>query len=69
MICIFEPIHYYLQMYLKTFEINVFKYMNLILFIFYQHLDQHAKHVKKTGIESELLTDFDMLLMVEKGIR
>ena len=27
-------IHYYLQMYLKTFEMNVLKYMNLIQLIF-----------------------------------
>ena len=39
MICIFKVIHYYLQMYLKILETNVLKYMNLNLFIFYQHLD------------------------------
>ena len=35
----FKVIHYDLQMYLKTLEINVLKYMNLILHIFYLHLD------------------------------
>ena len=30
---------YYLKMYLRILEINLFKYMNLILLIFYQHLD------------------------------
>ena len=61
MICTFKVIHCYLQMYLKTFEINVLKYMHLILLIFYQH--------QKTEAKLELLTDIDMLLMVQKGIR
>ena len=39
MICMFKVIHYYLQMYWKTLEINALKYMNLILLIFYQHLN------------------------------
>ena len=30
---------YSLQMYLKTFERHVLKFINLILLIFYQHLD------------------------------
>ena len=55
MICMLKVIHYCLQMYLKILEANVLKYMNHILLIFYLHL--------------ELLTNFDMLLMVEKGIR
>ena len=42
--------------------------MNLILLIFYQHLDQHDKLVLRKS-KSELLTDIDMLLMVEKRIR
>ena len=29
----------FLKMYLKTLETNSLKYMNLILLIFYQHLD------------------------------
>ena len=37
--CIFKVIHYCLQKCLKTSEINVLKYVNFILFIFYQHLD------------------------------
>ena len=32
-------IHYYLWMYLKALEINVLKYMNLILLISYPNLD------------------------------
>ena len=39
MIYMFKVIHYCLQMYLKILEINVFKYMNLILLIIYLHLD------------------------------
>ena len=34
MICMFNAIHYCLQMYLKTLEKSVMKYMNLILLIF-----------------------------------
>ena len=35
----FRVIHYYLLMYLKALEINALQYMNLILLIFYLHLD------------------------------
>ena len=38
MVCMFKVIHYYVQIYLKTLEMNVLKYMNLILLIFYLHL-------------------------------
>ena len=31
--------------------------------------DYHGKRVKKTSVKLELLTDIDMLLMYEKGIR
>ena len=31
--------NFYVQIYLKNFEINVLKYMNLSLLIFYHHLD------------------------------
>ena len=37
--CMFEVIHYCLQMYLKTLETIVFQYINLILLIFCLHLD------------------------------
>ena len=44
--------------------------MNLILLTFYLHQDEHGKLAfKKTGVKLELLTDIDMLLIVEKGIR
>ena len=65
----FKVIHYCLQMYLKTLETSVLKYMSSILFIFCLHQDWHGKLAyKKTGAKVELLTDIDMLLMAEKGI-
>ena len=45
MIYMLKLIHYFMQMYLKTLEINLSKYMNLILHIFYLHLDYHGKLV------------------------
>ena len=39
MICMLKVIHYYLQTYLKTLEINVLKYLILILLIFCLHRD------------------------------
>ena len=57
-------------MYLKTLETSVLKYMNLILLIFLSApgLAWQAC-LKKAGVGLELLTDIDMLLMVEKVIR
>ena len=70
MIYMFEVIHYYLQMYLRILEINALKYMSLILLIFCLHLDLiMLTYLKKTGIELELLTGVNLLLMVEKGTR
>ena len=60
-------IHYCLLMYLKILEICVLEYMNLILLIVYLHLDSLANPAfKNTGIKLELLTDNDMLLIIEK---
>ena len=66
----FEVTHYCLQMCLKTLETSVLKYMNSILLIFLSApgLAWQAC-LKKTKVKLELLTDIDMLLMVEKGIR
>ena len=56
-------------MFLKILETRVLKYMNLILLIFLSApgLAWQAC-LKKTEVKLELLTDVDMLLMVEKGI-
>ena len=57
-------------MYLKTLGIIVLKYMNLILLIFMSSPGLAWQVcLKKTKVKLELLTDIDMLLMVEKGIR
>ena len=64
MICMFRVIHYYFLINLKILEINLLKYMNLI-----STWISMASLFRKTGIKLELLTDIDMLLMVEKGIR
>ena len=37
--CMFKVIHYHFQIFLRILEINVLKYMNLILLIFYLHQD------------------------------
>ena len=59
-------------MYLRTLEICVLKYMNLIL----QNVSQQSSRrlawqaaLKKTKVKLDLLTDIDMLLMAEKGVR
>ena len=67
MICLFKVIHYCLQMYLKMLETSVLKYTNLVLLIFLSApgLAWQAC-LRKTRVELELLTDIDILLMVEK---
>ena len=57
-------------MYLEVLGINVTKYMNLILLIFYLLLDWPLEtYLEMTGVELELQTDNDMLMMTERGIR
>ena len=51
-------------MYLGTFEIYLLKYMTLALLVF---LWQVAS--RKTKVKLDLLTDIEVLLMIEKGIR
>ena len=63
-----KVIHYCWQMYLKTLETSVLKYMNSILLIFVCTRISMASLFRKTAIKLELLTNIDMLLMVEKGI-
>ena len=58
-------------MYLRTVEICVLKYMSLILKNFFQLQDQYGKQLgtrKNTKAKLDILTDIDMLLMVQKGI-
>ena len=67
MTCMSKVTHYCLQMYLKTLETSVLKYTNLVLLIFLSApgLAWQAC-LRKTRVELELLTDIDILLMVEK---
>ena len=66
---IFKLIHYYFQMYLKILEICVSIYMNLILhFVSAPGLAWQAC-LKGTEVKLELIADYDMILMIEKGIR
>ena len=53
----------------KTFEICVLKYMNLILLVLYRTRINMVSSFKKTTGKLDFLTDIDMLLMVETGIR
>ena len=64
MTCMFKMIHYCLQINMKTLETNVFP----AHFLSAPRLSWQAA-LKKTGVKLELLTDIDMLLMVEKEIR
>ena len=64
-----KVIHYFLQMYLKTLETSVLKYkLDPAHFLSAPGLAWQAC-LKKTGVKLELLTDIDMLLTAEKGIR
>ena len=47
MTCMFKVIHYCKLMYLRTLEIFVLKYMNLILQNFFQLQDYHVKQLRK----------------------
>ena len=70
MICMFKAVHYYQLMYLRALEICPLKCTNLILQNIFQLFDQHRQAAfKKSKVILDLLTNIDMLLMVEKGIR
>ena len=68
MIYMFKVIHYCLPMRFKISEINVLKYMNLILLFICTWISMQAC-LKKTGVTLELLTNNDILMMDEKEIR
>ena len=65
----FKATRYYLQMYLKTLEMCIKVYeLDLAHFLSLPGLACQPC-LKKTNVKLELLTDYDMLLMVEEGIR
>ena len=65
----FKVIHYCLQMYMKTLEICLDKYeLDPSYFISAPGFVWEAC-LKKTGVKLKLITDYDMILMIEKGIR
>ena len=70
MTCTFKVIHDYLQMFLKKFRdtcIGIYS-LDPSHFIYAPGLAWKAC-LKKTNVNLELLTDTDMLLMIEAGIR
>ena len=73
MIYTFKATHYYLQMYADVFE----NFRNMCIIV-YELDPAHFLSLpglawqaclKKTNVKLEFLTDFNMLLMVEEGIR
>ena len=69
MICMFKAIHYCKLMYQKTFETCALKYKSLIQLFFSTPGLACQAALKNTKVKLDLLTDIDMLLMLEKGIR
>ena len=64
-----KVIHYCLQMRLKTLEICVLEYgLDPVYFLSVPGMVWQAC-LKKTGVKLELITDYDMILMIEKKIR
>ena len=53
----------------EHYKIYVLKYMNLFLLVFFSSWISMASSFKKNKIKLDVLTDNDMLLLVEKGIR
>ena len=66
MACMFNVMHYCLQMYLKTY-IKIYG-LDPAHFLPAPELAWQAC-LRKAGVKLELLTDYNMLLMVEKAIR
>ena len=64
-----KAMHYCLQVCLKTLEMCLEIYeLDPTYFVSAPGLAWQAC-LKKTGVKLELLTDYDILLMIEKGIR
>ena len=64
----FKVTHYCLQMYLKMLEMCLDIYrLGPVYFVSAPALAWQTC-LKKTGVKLELLTDYDMILMIEKGI-
>ena len=64
----FKVTHYCLKMYLKILKICLEIYeLDPIYFVSAPGLAWQAC-LKKTGVKLELITDYDMILMIEKGI-
>ena len=70
MIYMFRVTHYYLQIYMKTLEICVLK-KNQLDPVYFVSAPGLAWQVclKRTGVKLELIADYDMILMTEKGVR
>ena len=66
MICILKVVHYFWLMFSKTS--GKMNHLDPVKFFSAPGLAWQAA-LKKTEVKLELLTDIDMLLMVEKGIR
>ena len=68
----FKVTHYCLEMYLKILDTSwrcIWKYeLGPIYFVSVPGLAWQAC-LKKTGVKLELIADYDIILMIEKGIR
>lgn len=69
MICMFKVTHYCLQMYLKVFETSLSNIWAWFSLLFCRNRISNAGVSQKRGCKLELLTDINMLLMLEKGIK
>ena len=67
--CMFKVIHYYWLTILRAFKLSVLKYIILIMLIFSSTRISMVSSLKKKKEQLELLTNIEILLMVEKSIR